>query len=121
MDSAPRTARTVNRDRENRLPMSSSLRTPRPLLASGLRQIVAVRPDNIGDVVMLGPALRALREAAPDVAITLLASPAGEQAAALLPWVDEVLIESVSWQQLDAGEAGWDPARDRALIRRLRR
>ena len=79
-----------------------------------------MRPDNIGDVVMIGPAVRAIREVAPRSRITLLASPAGSLAAPLLPWIDDVLVESVSWQQLDRGGAGWDPGRDAALIERLR-
>ena len=41
------------------------------------RRLLVVRADNIGDVLMTAPALRALRAALPDAAITLLASPAG--------------------------------------------
>jgi ADP-heptose:LPS heptosyltransferase len=100
--------------------MSGHVRTPRPLPASELRRILVVRPDNIGDVVMIGPAVRAIHEAAPGSRITLLASPAGALAAPLLPWVDDVLVERVSWQQLDPGDGGWDPGRDEALIERLR-
>src|SRR3954449_13539683 len=100
--------------------MSGHVRTPRPLPASELRRILVVRPDNIGDVVMIGPAVRAIHEAAPGSRITLLASPAGALAAPLLPWVDDVLVERVSWQQLDPGDGGWDPGRDEALIEPLR-
>ncbi|WP_199320641.1 hypothetical protein [Leptolyngbya sp. FACHB-261] len=47
-----------------------------------------MRLDNIGGVIMTSPALRALKAALPQAQITLMASPAGAQAAALLPWVD---------------------------------
>ena len=85
----------------------------------GVRRILAIRLDNIGDVVMLGPALRTLRQALPEAAITLLASPAGSQVAPLLPWVDEVLVERVVWQ-----DASWsmplDPARELVLVETIR-
>lgn len=89
-------------------------------LLVGVRRIIAIRPDNIGDVVMLGPALRAIRAAAPDAHLALLASPAGQRAAALLPWIDEVLVERVSWQQLPRPGAVWDAEADRRLVDRLR-
>ncbi len=76
---------------------------------AGVRRILAVRPDNIGDVVMLGPALRALREALPATTITLLASPAGSQVAPLLPWIDDVITERVVWQDA-SGRLAQDPA-----------
>jgi len=60
------------------------------------RHLLAVRLDNSGDVVMLGPALRAMKETLPHVRLTLLASPAGAMAAPLLPWVDEV----IAWRTL---------------------
>ena len=48
-----------------------------PVDLAAARRILVVRPDNIGDVVLLTPALRALRAAAPQARIELLASPAG--------------------------------------------
>jgi ADP-heptose:LPS heptosyltransferase len=82
------------------------------------RNILAVRPDNIGDVVMLGPALRAVKETSPTAHITLLASPGGATAAPLLPWVDDVMVERVVWQDV-GGRIPFDPDRERALIARL--
>jgi ADP-heptose:LPS heptosyltransferase len=84
----------------------------------GLRRVLVVRPDNLGDVVMCGPALRALRAAAPQAAVDLLATPAGAAVAPLLPELDDVVVApSASWQELDpyavpAGE-------DLELIRRI--
>ena len=44
------------------------------------RNILAVRLDNIGDVIMPGPSLRAVKETSPWARLTLLASPAGATA-----------------------------------------
>lgn len=81
------------------------------------RNILAIRPDNIGDVVMIGPALRAVKETSPQARITLLASPGGSTAAPLLPWIDEVIPWRVIWQ--DLGHLPFDPSRERELIDRL--
>jgi ADP-heptose:LPS heptosyltransferase len=86
-----------------------------PWLAA--RSLLAVRLDNIGDVVLLGPALRAVKEASPAAHITLLASPAGTTAAPLLPWVDAVITWRAAWQ--DLGQLAFDPARERELIESL--
>ncbi|NLF63813.1 MAG: glycosyltransferase family 9 protein [Chloroflexi bacterium] len=81
------------------------------------RNILVMRPDNIGDVVMTGPLLRAVRQALPHSRLTLLASPGGAQAAPLLPWLDQVIPERVLWQ--DLGHLAFDPGREHALIARL--
>lgn len=67
---------------------------------STVRRVLAVRPDNLGDVVLLTPALRALRAAAPRAEIQLLASPAGAALRPLLADVDGLLTVSPSWQQI---------------------
>lgn len=79
--------------------------------------LLVVRLDNIGDVVMLGPALRAIKETAPHVRLTLLASPAGATAAPLLPWVDDLITWRALWQ--DLGHLPFDPAREWELIAQL--
>jgi ADP-heptose:LPS heptosyltransferase len=78
------------------------------------RNLLAVRLDNIGDVVMLGPALRAIKATSPHARITLLATPGGATAAPLLPWVDDVLVWRPVWQ--DLGNLAFDPSRERQLI-----
>ncbi len=45
------------------------------------KRLLCVRLDTMGDVLMTGPALRALRESAPGRRITLLTSAAGAAAA----------------------------------------
>ena len=79
------------------------------------RNMLAVRLDNLGDVLMLGPALRAVKETSPAARITLLASPGGAMAAPLLPWIDEVMTWRPVWQDV-GGRMPFDPARERELI-----
>lgn len=71
----------------------------RPPDWQAVERVLVVRADNLGDVVMTTPALRALRTAAPHVRIDLLASPAGARVAPLIPAVTDVLTVSPSWQQ----------------------
>ena len=86
--------------------------------ASPFQRILLTRCDNLGDVVMLSPAVKAIREAYPDAQLTLLTSPAGSSIAGLLPWLDEVLVERVLWQDA-SGALSFDPERERALILKL--
>lgn len=79
------------------------------------RNILAIRLDNIGDVVMLGPSLRAVKEASPDARITLLASPAGATAGPMLPWVDDVIELRPFWQDIH-GRIPFDPSREQTFI-----
>lgn len=48
-----------------------------PIEWQNFRRILVIRLDNIGDVVMLSPALRTLHSHLPNASITLMASPAG--------------------------------------------
>ena len=82
---------------------------------SRARNVLAVRLDSMGDVLMTGPALRALREAAPGRRITLLTSPEGAAAARLLPEVDEVIEYRAPWMKTPAGTEA-----DLALLEQLR-
>ncbi len=82
------------------------------------RRILVMRLDNIGDVLMTSPILKALKENLPASRITLMASPGGSKAASLLPWVDDVLPWRVLWQ--DIGRLSFDPAREWGLIETLR-
>jgi ADP-heptose:LPS heptosyltransferase len=79
-----------------------------------LRNVLAIRLDNIGDVLMLGPSLRAMRAAMPAARITLMTSRAGAQATPLLPWIDNVLVHRAAWQQL--GEAGAPDVEEQLLL-----
>lgn len=63
------------------------------------RALVA-RLDSAGDVLLCGPAVRAVAAGAAHV--VLLAGPAGAAAARLLPGVDEVLVWNCPWIAADA-------------------
>ncbi|WP_086827342.1 glycosyltransferase family 9 protein [Allokutzneria sp. NRRL B-24872] len=62
-----------------------------------LGRILVVRPGNLGDALMLSPALRALRAAAPHARIDLLTSPSGAAARELLGSLDGVVVGTPSW------------------------
>jgi ADP-heptose:LPS heptosyltransferase len=81
-------------------------------------RLLLIRLDNIGDIIMLGPALRAIRDAFPQAQLTLMASPAGAQAASLLPWIDETITWSAAWQDV-SGQIPQDPARELGLVKEL--
>jgi ADP-heptose:LPS heptosyltransferase len=59
------------------------------------RRVLAVRSDAAGDVLLTGPAIRALRAGAD--AVTLLCGPSGRAAAELLPGVDEIVEWRLPW------------------------
>lgn len=92
--------------------------TRRQIPWRSLERVLAVRLDNLGDVVQTTPALRALATHAPQARLDLLVSRAGAALAPLLPWVGEVLTASPSWQ--DAAGRSPDPAAELALVERLR-
>ncbi|CAJ62572.1 MULTISPECIES: glycosyltransferase family 9 protein [Frankia] len=85
-----------------------------PLDLADARRILAVRPDNLGDVVLLTPALRALRAAAPAAELDLLTSPAGAAAVPLIDDVDEAIVARVCWQ--DAGGRAVEPGEQDRLV-----
>jgi len=82
----------------------------------GVRRLLAVRVDNMGDVLMTTPALAAAAESLPGVEITLLGGPGAGALAPHLPMVGEIIPARVPW--VGGGEGG-DAADDRALIERL--
>lgn len=81
------------------------------------RRILCIRPDNMGDVLMTEPAMRALRDAAPGRHITLLASPSGAAVAPYLGCVDEVITYEAPWVKNDSQAP---PEADLEMIERLR-
>lgn len=88
-------------------------------LQEDLQHLLVLRPDTIGDVIMLSPALRRLKEALPHAEITLLTSSGGSQTAPLLPWVDHVMAYPASWK--DITEASLlNLRKDMAFIEQLR-
>jgi ADP-heptose:LPS heptosyltransferase len=83
------------------------------------QHVLVVQGESRGDVVMLSPALRALRRAMPDAQIILLTSTSGSQVTPLLPWLDGVLVHSMMKQER-AGDRLFNPAADAHFIEHLR-
>ncbi|HEX5541305.1 MAG TPA: HAD-IIIA family hydrolase [Micromonospora sp.] len=73
--------------------------------------VLVARPDSAGDVLVTGPAIRAVAAAADRV--VLLCGPRGRRAAELLPGVDELIEWRLPWIDPVPGEV------DRADIDRL--
>jgi ADP-heptose:LPS heptosyltransferase len=76
-----------------------------------MSHVLACRLDNDGDVLLQGPAIRALAAGAERV--TLLCGPRGRQAAELLPGVDEVMVHRAPW--IDPAPEPVDRAAELAL------
>ena len=57
-----------------------------------LRRVLLVRLDNLGDVLLMTPAFRAVRRALPGAHLALLAGPAGCEIGRLDPDVDETIL-----------------------------
>src|ERR1043166_1042731 len=68
------------------------------------RRVLVVRLDNLGDVLLMTPAIRAVRRALPHAEITLLAGSVGAQAGFLNPDIDDVIVYDSPlvdpWQRL---------------------
>src|SRR5438045_1232134 len=61
------------------------------------RRILAIRLDNLGDVLVTTPALHAIKTSMPTIALSLLTSPVGAQVASLNPDIDEVIVYEAPW------------------------
>ena len=81
-----------------------------------MSDVLVVRPDGMGDVLLTGPAVRAV--AASGARVTFLAGPAGAGAAAMLPGVEAVLTAEIGWIAPDPGP--FDPAVVRSLAGQVR-
>jgi histidinol-phosphate phosphatase family protein len=79
------------------------------------RRVLVVRSDALGDVLLTGPAIRAV--AARAAHVTLLCGPRGRAAAELLPGVDDVLEWTVPW--IDPHPAAVDSADVAAMVKRI--
>jgi ADP-heptose:LPS heptosyltransferase len=64
-----------------------------------MTHVLVARQDNAGDVLLAGPAVRAVAAGAERV--TLLCGPAGAEAARLLPGVDDVVVHEAEWIAAD--------------------
>ncbi|MDB5933711.1 MAG: glycosyl transferase [Massilia sp.] len=71
----------------------------------GARNVLCVRLDALGDVLMCTPALRALRQARPGRRLTLLTSPSGAAAAPFIDELDAVIAYQAPWMKNSAADA----------------
>jgi lipopolysaccharide heptosyltransferase II len=83
------------------------------------KNILCVRLDSAGDVLMTTPALRALKESRRGRRITLLTSSPGADIARLVPVIDDVIVYDAPWIKNDV--VSGDSTREYAMARRLRR
>ena len=79
-----------------------------------MSRVLAVRLDNAGDVLVTGPAIRAMAHGSD--AVDVLAGPRGRGAAELLPGVDRVLCWRCPW--IDAEPPSVDSAEVGRLVER---
>ncbi len=63
------------------------------------KNILCIRLDSLGDVIMTTPAIRALKESLPGRRITLLTSASGAEGADLIPEIDEVIVYEAPWMK----------------------
>src|SRR5512138_1536392 len=82
------------------------------------RNILCIRLDALGDVLMTSPALRALKETQPERRITLLTSRAGAEARFLLDEIDETVAYAPPWMKASA--TARSAVNDFQMIDRLR-
>ncbi len=80
--------------------------------------ILCVRLDSMGDVLMTTPAIRALKTQHVGRRVTLLTSPSGADVAALVPEIDRVIVYDAPWMKATARRA--DSRAEYAMIERLR-
>lgn len=89
----------------------------RQALWRAARNILAIRLDTLGDVLMSTPALQALKGGSPHTRLTLLASRAGAALARHVPAIDEVMVYEAPWVK----EPAHGDLSDRRLVAALRR
>jgi lipopolysaccharide heptosyltransferase II len=83
------------------------------------KNLLCVRLDALGDVLLTTPAMRALKESSQDRRISLLTSAVGSRAAEFVPEIDKVLTYAAPWMKATAPRA--NAHFDFKLIDRLRR
>jgi lipopolysaccharide heptosyltransferase II len=83
------------------------------------KNILCVRLDSLGDVLMTTPAIRAVKESIPNCHITLLTSPSAARVAPMITELDDVITYDAPWMKATNSRKNSQP--DLKLIERLRR
>lgn len=81
-----------------------------------IQNLLIIRPDNMGDLIMSGPAIRALKETF-NCKISVLTSAAGAPVASLLPGVDAFITFDLPWVKTNKN---FDEAEYFDLIKQLK-
>jgi lipopolysaccharide heptosyltransferase II len=79
--------------------------------------VLCIRLDYLGDVLMSTPAIRALKQSLPGRSITLLTSDSGYAAAGFIPELDDAIAYSAPWMKTSLRHG---PDIDMAMIQELR-
>src|SRR5215207_9120845 len=93
--------------------------TPIAMQWAAVQNVLCVRLDTLGDVLMTTPAIRAIRESGLDRRITLLTSRSGAALARFVPEVDSTIVYDAPW--LKATAPALDSRDDLAMIELLRK
>jgi ADP-heptose:LPS heptosyltransferase len=84
-----------------------------------LQRVLLVRLDNLGDVLLMTPAFRAVRQALPAAHLALLAGPAGCQVGRLDPDIDETILYHALSEDVYF-RLPQDPEREMAAVEAIR-
>ncbi len=85
---------------------------------SNAENVLCVRLDYLGDVLMTTAALRAVKNSHPGRRITLLTSPSGAEIARLIPEIDGVMVYEAPWLKATAPRTSSAPELE--MVERLR-
>ncbi|CAG1019693.1 heptosyltransferase III [Burkholderiaceae bacterium] len=81
------------------------------------RNVLLVRLDDLGDVIMSSPAIAAVRHGNPDAKITLLTSRSGAASLGHIPALDDAIVYDAPWTH--GQPAGRNAHEDKRLINEL--
>ncbi|MDX2096797.1 MAG: lipopolysaccharide heptosyltransferase II [Leptolyngbyaceae cyanobacterium bins.59] len=82
------------------------------------QNILCIRLDAIGDLIMTTPAIRAIKQSGGDRRLTLLTSPAGQGIAPFIPEIDAVISYDAPWMKATAPRTSSQPELE--MVERLR-
>lgn len=74
------------------------------------KNILCIRTDNMGDVIMTSPAIKSIKETSTGRRVTLLTSSSGKIASSLLPFIDETIFYDFPWMNIQAHPAAINEA-----------
>ena len=82
----------------------------------GVRRALAIRVDNLGDVLMTSPALAATAASVPGVELTLLGGPGASALAPHLTMLHDVIEARVPWVRHPQGQSAEDDHANKAHL-----